>query len=132
MFTGPFPATLFSARLSEGGEVKSTNKIESAWRFHLAPLPRKSLSPIGAGDAVAGGTILHWNGDVPTTSLGSIAAFRGTVNCNENDESLINAFAWGISCGAASCMTSTNSVFELADVQSIRKSLDIHVVDLSS
>jgi 1-phosphofructokinase len=51
------------------------------------------LSPIGAGDTVAGTTFAKWL---------------------ENDDP-VGAFAYGLACGAASCLTAENAVFD-ADV----------------
>lgn len=51
------------------------------------------LSPIGAGDTVAGATFVAWL---------------------ENDDP-VRAFAYGLACGAASCLTAENAVFD-ADV----------------
>ena len=48
------------------------------------------LSPIGAGDTVAGTTFAKWL---------------------ENDDP-VGAFAYGLACGAASCLTAENAVFD--------------------
>ena len=48
------------------------------------------LSPIGAGDTVAGTTFAKWL---------------------ENDDP-VAAFAYGLACGAASCLTAENAVFD--------------------
>eukprot|EP01038_Epipyxis_sp_PR26KG_P007936 gene7936-10769_t len=58
------------------------------WKIILPSLPFSIKNPIGAGDAVA----------------------------SENDIEMLKSFCWGISCGAASCESSLNSIFELSSV----------------
>jgi fructose-1-phosphate kinase PfkB-like protein len=38
---------------------------------------------------------------------------------------VVSAFRWGLSCGAASCMNKSNSVFDLADAQWIFDRIDV-------
>jgi fructose-1-phosphate kinase PfkB-like protein len=77
-------------------------------------LPRPLANPIGAGDAVASGTLLRWCDTVPAapaaTTVGAVAE-------------LTEAFAWGLACGAASCLTTENSVFALDDALALRAAI---------
>ena len=67
------------------------------------PLPGPVLSPIGAGDTVAGATFAAWlgneaDGDVPAA---------------------VAAFAFGLSRGAASCLTRENAAFDAATAEAL-------------
>ena len=83
-----------------GAFVPSTG---ATFELALPPLPGPVLSPIGAGDAVAGATFAAWlnaadradgaDGDVPAP---------------------VAAFARGLSVGAASCLTRENAAFDAA------------------
>ena len=86
-------------------------------RFTVPPLPRPMRNPIGAGDAVSSGTLLGWCG---AKSL-SLPIKDGDPKTKSEDEwdQISNAFSWGLACGAASCMGDANSVFILAEAESL-------------
>lgn len=48
-----------------------------------------------------------------------------TAAADEQLAEAVAAFAWGLSCGAASCLTGENSVFDVADAASIRGGMKI-------
>lgn len=64
-----------------------------------------------AGDATAAGTMLSWSELYDLSSDDSKEA--------SNQETALNCFRWGLSCGVASCMTNQNSVFDLDDAKYI-------------
>jgi fructose-1-phosphate kinase PfkB-like protein len=104
---GPFTAHLL--RLSRGEDGRAA--IESHTRFSLPPLPAPVVNPIGAGDAVASGTIMALSCKValPTGALSS-----ATATAKVED-----AFRWGLACGAASCLTPSNSQFKRSDAEKV-------------
>jgi sugar/nucleoside kinase (ribokinase family) len=74
-----------------------------AWKLTLPPLPGPVLSPVGAGDAVAGGTFHAWLG--LHSAAGSTSERTGPSG--------VAAFQFGLACGAASCLTAENSALDL-------------------
>jgi len=90
---GPHPAFLFSA-----GSGRS-------WQLPLPALSFPVRNPIGAGDAVAAGTI---------NFLCGLVDAGGSEDREHGDERALAAFRWGLACGAASCASNTNSEFDLA------------------
>ena len=89
-------------------------------------------NPIGAGDAVSSGTILRWCGAVRnhgpgadgTKEVEEVEGLEGLEGLEGSDEerkwrAISDAFSWGLSCGAASCMGDANSVFNLSDAESL-------------
>jgi sugar/nucleoside kinase (ribokinase family) len=77
--------------------------------YTMPKLPRPLVNAIGAGDAVASGTILKW-----TDSLAS-----------STEECPVDAFRWGLSVGSASCMTSENSMFSLEDAKALYNGIKV-------
>jgi 1-phosphofructokinase len=98
---GKFPASF----LHQNGE---------AWRILVPILPRPLISPIGAGDTVAAGTLLRWS-SVENGADGS-------------RPKALAAFLWGLACGSASCLTSLNADFAIADAHSILSSLQVQKI----
>lgn len=89
-----------------------------------------TLYPIGAGDAVAAGTLAAWlalqsddssssNGSVPDTCqealIQKVKSFENE-NIPTDASKLVAAFGFGLSCGSASCLQEENSVLDVADV----------------
>ena len=107
---GPFPAGCV--------EIASGRR----WTLKLPPLPGPVLSPIGAGDAVAGGTFSYWlKGADEGTAAGAADA----------PPLIVRAFGFGLACGAASCLTAENSVFELETVDALHAELICEEVSAS-
>ena len=77
----------------------------------MPALPGPVLSPIGAGDACAGATLHAW--------LRSSAADDGDLPHS------VAAFCFGVACGAASCLTDSNSEFDLAQARSLRRAATV-------
>jgi len=99
---GPFPGGVYDC---------GTGK---RWALAMPPLPGPVLSPVGAGDAVAGGTFHAWLRPGETSS-----------SVDSGVPVVVRAFAFGLACGAASCLTAENSVFDLATVRSIHAAIEI-------
>jgi hypothetical protein len=87
----------------------------------MPPLPGALVNPIGAGDAVASGTMLHWCHAVPRIALSGSAVVAGDEKWN----AAVEAFCWGLSCGAASCLTESNSVFDLPTAINLRRGVQV-------
>eukprot|EP01041_Mallomonas_annulata_P010812 gene10812-22560_t len=88
--------------------------VDKKYRLEMPPLPGPLINPIGAGDAVSAGTIFAWDGSFQLS---------GWPSADEMDEK--TAFSWGLACGAASCLTNSNSVFSLADAEAIFRKIQI-------
>jgi len=102
---GPFGAYLFKV---------SANSINS-WKYRIPALHKPFINPIGAGDAVASGLSLYVCNKIEVNN-----------SIDENFEKKITkAFAWGLACGSASCMSNLNSVFELNDCRIIFDKIEI-------
>jgi hypothetical protein len=104
-----------------GGNNLQLGKEQLQARIQMPPLPGPLINPIGAGDAVASGTMLHWCNAVPRFALGG-----SVVTSNLGWNSAVEAFCWGLSCGAASCLTETNSVFDLNIAMDIRRAVEVN------
>ena len=78
------------------------------------------LYPIGAGDAVAAGTLAAWRfltaapDDPPCLPLDVQTVLEG--NQSPATRAMLAAFAFGLACGTASCLQEQNSVLKLEDV----------------
>ena len=70
--------------------------------FTVPALPKPLSSAIGAGDAVASGTLMQWSGC-----------------CEGGAASAVKAFKFGLAVGSASCLTKTNSVWDKVDCDKI-------------
>jgi fructose-1-phosphate kinase PfkB-like protein len=85
----------------------------------------KTLYPIGAGDATAGGLVAAW------TTLESFGSdFRPILRQSTVDILLglhekvdknvvVTAFAFGLCCGSASCLQEENSFVDINDVDNL-------------
>ena len=92
----------FSAHLLQ---LTSRGTVGKHVTYTLPPLPRPLVNPIGAGDAVASGTIMAATGKVRVPGMEEV--------------DIIQAFRWGLACGAASCLGPTNSAFTRRDAEEI-------------
>jgi len=108
---GPFSAHLL--RLSRGEDGRAT--VGSHTTFTLPPLPGPLVNPIGAGDAVASGTIMALSNKVAIPSSGS-----GSASVTAED-----AFRWGLACGTASCLSPSNSRFRRGDAELLYQSIQV-------
>ncbi|CAJ1894604.1 unnamed protein product [Cylindrotheca closterium] len=96
--------------------------------------PGKPLFPIGAGDAVAGGTLAAWlcltNDDKSTTLLDDcwsvlqeqMKANKGIIS-DPSMNAAVSAFTFGLACGSASCLQEENSVLDPEDVVDLLKKI---------
>eukprot|EP01036_Dinobryon_divergens_P027548 gene27548-36343_t len=93
---GPFPAFLYS--VASG----------ASWAIPLPALPFQVKNPIGAGDAVSAGTI--------NFLCGLVQGHHGSDSgSGVGDDWVRAAFCWGLSCGAASCGSESNSIFDASE-----------------
>lgn len=86
----------------------------------------QTLYPIGAGDSVAAGTLAAWlnlmredASPLEEQCRSALAKWRDNINIEDDDDSLrdiLAAFAFGLSCGSASCLQQENSVIATRDV----------------
>ena len=110
----------------------TADKSSSSYTLVKVPVPvltdTTTLFPIGAGDAVAAGTLAAWQ----VLEQQQSSAFR-----NNNDDNpawvpvvqerhaqmasspLVTAFHFGLACGSASCLQQENSVLDIADVTAL-------------
>ena len=80
-----------------------------------------TLYPIGAGDAVAAGTLAAWKflTDKPgeeSPCVPSDVQMLLQGNQSPSTRAMLAAFAFGLACGTASCLQEQNSVLKLQDV----------------
>ena len=106
----------FSAHLLE---LTSLGTVGKHVTYTLPSLPRPLVNPIGAGDAVASGTIMAATGKVRVPGME-----------DADSGGMIHAFRWGLACGAASCLGPTNSAFARGDAEEIFAGIGVHSVDL--
>ena len=98
------------------------------WRYSPSKLPGNVMNPIGAGDAVASGTLLAWTADFITDyRLKRDSRYDSSAECEE-DADAVDAFRWGLACGAASCLTTENSKFSLTDASQIYDSTVVTLI----
>jgi fructose-1-phosphate kinase PfkB-like protein len=96
----------------------------------------KTLYPIGAGDAVAAGTIAVWQylkhkKETPHVLKSGVEECLDRFQDNQmwNDE--VVAFAFGLACGSASCLQEQNSVIDVQDALAIMNQITIrHLQDM--
>jgi fructose-1-phosphate kinase PfkB-like protein len=131
---GAHPAYLAVARRSDETLEKNTAYEFDLYRIPIVspslvrPSPDETadtapLYPIGAGDAVAAGTLAAWNyysqptdaagGPLLPTELRDILDARAAAL---SAPPIVAAFQWGLACGSASCVMEENSVVCPADV----------------
>ena len=132
-------------------EIPKTSTIEA--KFNLVKLPSIDISneakggmlyPIGAGDTVAAGTLAAWQylhhepstdednffGVVPK-QVGSVLSSVKSKWEDVTDAKRIKmatSFAFGLSCGSASCLQEENSVFDVDDAVGYFSEMDNPVV----
>ncbi|KAL7525663.1 hypothetical protein ACHAXR_001104, partial [Thalassiosira sp. AJA248-18] len=110
---------------------KSVSSSFRKWQLPAVDLSKEGmLYPIGAGDTVAAGTLAAWQylHHQPTTDnfFGVVPSKIGKGLSDrkaewgegaEDDEGfkMATSFAFGLSCGSASCLQQENSVFEVDD-----------------
>jgi sugar/nucleoside kinase (ribokinase family) len=95
-------------------------RSEAHWLLHLPKLPKPFVNPIGAGDAVASGTVIRWAGHCTSPSGGDGDSDGDSDSDGDCDGKVVlEAFRWGVACGAASCLTGANSVFAREDADLI-------------
>jgi len=100
----------------------------------------KTLYPIGAGDAVAAGTLAAWASLASSSMEGSTCVPLIPEECFQSlehyvksickDETspkvaqVVSAFAFGLICGSASCLQEENSVLDSDDVKKLFGTVD--------
>ena len=103
---GPYQAHLVEFDPA-GGSIK-------AHTLYTIPSLHKPLaSAIGAGDAVASGTLMAWSG-----------CFKEEGD-KEGATTVVDAFKFGLAVGAASCLTTGNSVWEKADCDALLANIQV-------
>jgi fructose-1-phosphate kinase PfkB-like protein len=134
---GAHPTYLAVARCSNDASKSSTHEFD-LYRLPIASprLVRPSqgeatgtapLYPIGAGDAVAAGTLAAWNYYSQSAAVGLLlpTELREVLDARAAALSappIVAAFQWGLACGSASCVMEENSVVHLADVVQLYQS----------
>lgn len=88
----------------------------------LSTLQDATLYPIGAGDAVAAGTLAAWKALLqgskdPCLHPDIQTALQG--NDSPAVRVLLTAFSFGLACGSASCLIEQNSVLKIQDALSL-------------
>lgn len=116
---GPYPSHLLKLPFKISDQ---SNDIRQ-WILTSQPLPGTVVSPIGAGDATSSGTLMHWSSALDGTKKDNVRAVT-------SDESVVDSFRWGISCGGASCLNAANSVFTVSDAVSIYSGIQVTEVTL--
>jgi len=99
-------------------------------RYSIPPLPRPILNPIGAGDAVASGLLMHLHpsgDDHGSSGSGSAGGESGSDSSSSSSsiKEIRDAFSWGLAVGAASCLSQSNSVFAIEDALAIQATISI-------
>jgi fructose-1-phosphate kinase PfkB-like protein len=86
-------------------------------------LQGSTLYPIGAGDAVAGGTLAAWRAlmDGPDAPPCVHPDIQAALLGNESPavRVMLTAFSFGLACGSASCLIEQNSVLKIQDALSL-------------
>jgi fructose-1-phosphate kinase PfkB-like protein len=89
----------------------------------LLQLQGSTLYPIGAGDAVAGGTLAAWKAlvDGPDAPPCVHPDIQTALLGNESPavRVMLTAFSFGLACGSASCLIEQNSVLKIEDALSL-------------
>jgi hypothetical protein len=118
---GPFPGGAWDVRSGR------------AWRLEVPQLPAPVRSPVGAGDAVAGDLFHAWLA-LTAAAAAAAAAADATAGADPSSgpsaatagvPSAVAAFAFGLACGAASCLTAENSRFDLATALAIHAQIRV-------
>lgn len=122
---GPFCAHLLEVALSPSTTgSSSTPWLKAQYRYTLPPLPSPVVNPIGAGDAAASGTLMALTHKVDVSSLGG-SSVAGAVSGDSALMLAVTSFGWGLACGAASCLTASNSVLERTATEGVFRGIDV-------
>jgi fructose-1-phosphate kinase PfkB-like protein len=93
----------------------------------LLQLQGSTLYPIGAGDAVAGGTLAAWRAlvDGPDAPPCVHPDIQAALLGNESPavRVMLTAFSFGLACGSASCLIEQNSVLKIQDALSLYRQI---------
>ena len=139
---GKYPGYLVEIPKTIPVSTSGENGGFRAWQMPAVDLSKQStdgmLYPIGAGDTVAAGTLAAWQylhhhyttkggekdffGVIPPSTVGkhlSNVQAEWSKGASSSEEvrgyKMATAFAFGLSCGSASCLQQDNSVFEVED-----------------
>jgi fructose-1-phosphate kinase PfkB-like protein len=91
----------------------------------------RTLYPIGAGDAVAAGTLAAWTtftgsdesgAVVPKSCSDLLEEYAQRIGTKSPETYAMSAFAFGLVCGSASCLQEENSVLDVEDVKKLFES----------
>mmetsp|Transcript_33873 Transcript_33873/g.74314 ORF Transcript_33873/g.74314 Transcript_33873/m.74314 type:complete len:435 (-) Transcript_33873:1265-2569(-) len=115
--------------ITDGRHPAHLVKVQDSSMYKLGVVDLTSdqtLYPIGAGDSVAAGTLAAWlnlrsedASPLDGACRSALAKWRDDISIEGGDESLrdiLTAFAFGLSCGSASCLQQENSVVATKDV----------------
>jgi fructose-1-phosphate kinase PfkB-like protein len=115
--------------ITDGRHPAHLVKVQDSSMYKLGVVDLSSdqtLYPIGAGDSVAAGTLAAWlnlrsedASPLDGACRSALAKWRDDISIEGDDESLrdiLAAFAFGLSCGSASCLQQENSVIATKDV----------------
>lgn len=115
--------------ITDGRHPAHLVKVEDSSLFRLGVVDLSSdqtLYPIGAGDSVAAGTLAAWlhlrdafKSPLADNCREALAKFRDGIDIEGIDNAssdMLAAFAFGVSCGSASCLQAENSVVDTKDV----------------
>ena len=130
---GKFPGYLVEVPKDSTAEDKLFNLIQLPAIDISTDVKGGMLYPIGAGDTVAAATLAAWQylhhepqsgednffGVVPK-QVGSVLSsvkskWLSDASSNERSIKMATSFAFGLSCGSASCLQQENSVFDVDD-----------------
>ena len=84
------------------------NSIKAHYLYTMPRLHKPLASAIGAGDAVASGTLMSWSGGSKQGTASAVAAFK-----------------YGLAVGSASCLTKANSVWDRADCDILHAGIEV-------
>ena len=122
---------------------------ESSWQLFPIDIPKleaNTLYPIGAGDAVAAGTLAAWMAlqsssepvhtrtvplDCHEALLAKAKRLETSSGLPSGASTLVAAFAFGLACGSASCLQEENSVLELDTVSRLFHDLSFSSISMA-
>jgi len=118
------------AKLREASTPSAENTATPSWGHWTGSQssisePSQAIYPIGAGDAVAAGTLAAWKAltDKPGGPSRVHDDIRTALAGNETPatRAMLTAFSFGLACGTASCLNQENSLVTIHDVLEIFK-----------
>jgi fructose-1-phosphate kinase PfkB-like protein len=133
-FVEKFDAVLDGLAITDGRHAAhlvsfTADKQRDIYQIKVPSLdPKAVLYPIGAGDSVAAGTLGAWKSlvearaDEKKKSLSDAihaaldSRISDTATLSEQTKRIEAAFAFGLSCGSASCLEEENSVLDVKKV----------------